>query len=83
MKINLSSSTPAEVETHCLVAVVLDHGEKQKPVPTLAISDAALRDAAQDVIASGEVTGKTFETALLHHPKNLKAKRILLIGGGK
>jgi leucyl aminopeptidase len=83
MRINLSSSTPAAIETDCLVAVVLDHGDKQKPVPTLATSDTALRDAAQDVIASGEVAGKNFETALLHHPKNLKAKRLLLIGGGK
>src|ERR1035438_2083682 len=88
MNTNLSSSAPAELETDCLVAVVLDHGEKDhgekdKPAPEVASSDAALRQAAQEVIASGEVTGKAFETTLVHHPANLKAKRLLLLGGGK
>ncbi len=31
----------------------------------------------------GEVTGKLFETVLLHRPQGLKARRLLLIGGGK
>ena len=42
-----------------------------------------MREAAKDVISSGEVTGKSFETTLLHRPTGLKAKRLLLIGGGK
>ena len=42
-----------------------------------------MREAAKDVIASGEVTAKTFETTLLHRPAGLKAKRLLLVGGGK
>jgi leucyl aminopeptidase len=60
-----------------------DKSEKDKPAPALECDDAAVREAAKDVIASGEVTGKTFETTLLHHPAGLKAKRLLLIGGGK
>src|SRR6202142_1560309 len=88
MKTNLSFSTPAEVETECLVAVVLDkaeknRGEKDKPQVSIETSDAAVKDAAADVIAGGEVTGKAFETTLLHHPAKLKAKRLLLLGGGK
>ena len=91
MNTTLSSATPAELETDCLVVVVLDHSEKNasdkssgdKSKPAVATSDAALRDAAADVIASGELTAKAFETTLLHYPKNLKAKRLLLIGGGK
>ncbi len=58
MNTNLSSSTPTELETDCLVAVVLDRGEKDKPAPEVAISDATVRDAAKELIASGEVTGK-------------------------
>jgi leucyl aminopeptidase len=46
-------------------------------------SDAAVRDAAADVIAAGDVTGKIFEATLVHRPAKLKAKRLLLIGGGK
>jgi leucyl aminopeptidase len=82
MKINLSSSVPSQLETECLVAVVLDAGEKEKSA-TVESSDEAIREAAREVIASGEVTGKPFETTLLHRPSGLKAKRLLLLGGGK
>src|SRR5450755_1865340 len=88
MKTILSLANPAEVETDCLVAIVLDKAEKNRPEkdkPQLSIetSDAAIKDAAADVIAGGEVTGKPFETTLLHRPAKLKAKRLLLLGGGK
>jgi len=90
MKTNLSLSNPAEVETECLVAIVLDKTEKnsgdKKAQPALQISietsDTAVKSAAADVIAGGEVTGKTFEMTLVHNPTKLKAKRLLLLGGG-
>ncbi len=82
MKINLSSSAPSELETECLVAVVLDSGEKDKPA-IIESTDSGVSIAAKELIASGEVTGKAFEIALLHHPAGLKAKRLLLLGGGK
>jgi leucyl aminopeptidase len=71
------------VETDCLVAVVLDQGEKDKPAAAVVCGDASVREAAKDVIASGEVTGKIFEATVLHRPAGLKAKRLLLLGGGK
>src|SRR5208282_6789102 len=83
MNTNLSSSAPSQLETECLVVVTLDQGEKDKPVPSIECTDAAVREAAKDVIASGEVTAKSFETTLLHRPAGLKAKRLLLVGGGK
>jgi leucyl aminopeptidase len=83
MNTNLSSSQPSQQETDCLVAVVLDRGEKDKPSATVESSDAAVRKSAQELISSGEVTGKTFESTLLHRPSGLKAKRLLLLGGGK
>jgi len=73
----------AEAETECLVAVVLDHGEKQKNEPKLATKDAGLEKAVAELAASGEVTGKLFETVMLHHPQGFKAKRLLVVGGGK
>ena len=82
MKTKLSQSTPAEVETECLVAIVLDRGEKDKTEVYCATADNSVQQAAADVIASGEISGKSLETTLLHQPK-LKAKRLLLIGGGK
>jgi len=83
MKTTLSLSAPAEVETECLAVVVLDHGGKDKPDAGVAISDHAVIEAAAEVIASGEVSGKMFETGLLHRPARLRAKRLLLLGGGK
>ena len=76
------------METECLVAIVLDKTEKKPRRKRQAASlhrtsDAAVKDAAADVIAGGEVTGKPFETTLLHRPAKLKAKRLLLLGGGK
>src|SRR5271170_3313262 len=82
MNTNLSPSTPSQVETDCLVIVTLDRGSKEKSSPTVETTDAAVRDAAKDVIASGEVTGKALEITLLHNLTGLKAKRLLLIGGG-
>ena len=93
MKTILSLSHPAEVETECLVAIVLDRAEKgrgdndrpekDKPQISIETADAVVKDAAADVIVGGEVTGKPFETTLLHRPAKLKAKRLLLLGGGK
>src|SRR5271167_3900219 len=82
MNTNLSSSAPSQLETDCLVVVVLDRGDKDKPAPSVESADAAVREAAKDVLTSGEVTGKAFETTLLHRPAGLKAKRLLLLGGG-
>jgi len=83
MKTTLSSSSPAQLETECLAVVVLDRGSKDKPEPTIETNDAAVKQAAAQVIASGEMTGKNFESTLIHNPTGLKAKRLLLLGGGK
>jgi len=86
MKTTISLSTPAAVETECLVAVVLDHSpgtdKNKKPELKVASTDTAVSSAAGDLLASGEVSGKSFETNLLHKPGSLKAKRLLLISGG-
>jgi leucyl aminopeptidase len=95
MKTTLSFATPVELETESLVAVVLDHAEKdastknqsasdkkEKTQLKLATGDGAVQSAAADLLASGELTGKPFESNLLHKPTGLKAKRLLLISGG-
>jgi leucyl aminopeptidase len=88
MKTTISLSTPADVETESLVAVVLDQATPapgdttKKPELKIAASDPALQSAASDLLASGEVAGKPFETNLLHKPAGLKSKRLLLISGG-
>jgi hypothetical protein len=78
MKTTLSFSTPAELETESLVAITLDHAEKdhnadstktdsakkEKPQLKLATGDAAVQSVAADLLASGELTGKPFEINL-------------------
>src|SRR5579859_922030 len=82
MNVLLNTNPANAIDTECLAVVVLDHGTKDKPDARVA-GDKALQAAAADLIASGEVTGKIFETVMLHHPQGLKAKRLLLVGGGK
>jgi leucyl aminopeptidase len=88
MKTTIHTGPASQLEIECLVVAVLDTAENkddksEKPVPKLQTGDKALLTAAADLVASGEVTGKMLETTLLHKPDGLKAKRLLLIGGGK
>jgi leucyl aminopeptidase len=90
MNTTLTTAPPSQIETECLVVAVLDvaeatnNGDKSdKHDPKLQTEDKAVLAAAADLVASGEVTGKAMETTLLHKPEGLKAKRLLLIGGGK
>jgi leucyl aminopeptidase len=83
MKTVLSTQSPSQLETECLIVGVLDHGDKTNPQPELQTSDSAIRQVAQDWIASKEITGKAGDTLLLHRPPGLKAKRVLFVGGGK
>ena len=89
MKITFSTALPSQTETECLVVPVLDaaagsdNGDKAKHTPQVQSDDKAVLDAAADLIATEELTGKLLETALLYKPQGLKAKRLLFIGGGK
>ncbi|MGC2112743.1 MAG: leucyl aminopeptidase, partial [Candidatus Korobacteraceae bacterium] len=89
MKTTLLIALPSQIETECLVIPVLDAAENnsgdkpEKHDPQIKTDDKAVLAAAADLIASGEVTGKMLETTLLHKPQGLKAKRLLLLGGGK
>ncbi|MBV9608228.1 MAG: leucyl aminopeptidase [Acidobacteria bacterium] len=83
MKITLSYSNPAEISAECLCVVVVDRGENEKPQPSLLANDAGLQQAASELLSSGEVSGKIFETVMIHRPNGVKARRLLLIGGGK
>jgi leucyl aminopeptidase len=83
MKTTLSYTNPAELETECLAVVVVDQGEKDKPAPALLGGNQSVQSAASDLLASREVSGKMFETVVVHRPQGLKARRLLLVGGGK
>jgi leucyl aminopeptidase len=95
MKTTISHSAPAQVETEALVAIVLNEADpaqteknqpgtnkEAKPKFSIATADSGVQTAAADLLASEELTGKPYETNLLHKPAGLKAKRLLLISGG-
>lgn len=88
MKTTISSSAPSVLETEAVVVLVLDHGntaandKDKKSELKVAASDAAIQAAVTDLLSSGEISGKSYETNLLHKPASLKAKRLLLISGG-
>src|ERR1700739_1397878 len=87
MKTIISSFSPSELQTEALAARVLDESDAssskdRKQKLKVAASDPAVQAVAADLLASGELTGKPFETNLLHKPANLKAKRLILLSGG-
>jgi leucyl aminopeptidase len=83
MEIKLAFQAPAEIETECLAVTVVDEGDASTSKPRVLSNDATVRNAAHELISSGEVTGKALETNLIHKPHGLRAKRLLLIGAGK
>jgi leucyl aminopeptidase len=88
MKSTISLSSPSDLQTEALVAVVLDHSDAgsrnngPKPQLKLATADSAVQSAAADLLSSGELSGKLLETNLLHKPSGLKGNRLLLVSGG-
>jgi leucyl aminopeptidase len=89
MKTTISLSPPADLETESLVAIALNHADPaqsekdSKPQIKLAAGDSALQAVTAELFSSGEVTGLPFETNLLHKPSGLRAKRLLIISGGR
>jgi leucyl aminopeptidase len=85
MELKFLVTSPSQMETECLAVAVLDGSaaKDKDPRPMLQTDDAAVRQAAAEILASGEVTGRLFETVMLHRPPGLKARRLLLVGGGK
>jgi leucyl aminopeptidase len=72
VEIKLDLRTPSELENEAVVAVVFE-GEK----------DERFQEPLADLFESGEISGKSLETTLVHRLPGWKARRLELIGGGK
>jgi leucyl aminopeptidase len=73
------------IECDALVVVAFD---KDSPGGGLAFETTRAANALaggwiDQLFQTGEFSGKIFETALLHRPQGLAAKRLLVIGAGK
>ena len=77
-------TTPAERLQVDALAVIACTKEPEGGLPDALLErlDDATRGLLRDLYASGEFTGKSMETVLLHRPAGPQAARLLLIGGG-
>ena len=63
--------------------VPLDHLEADALIVPVFEGKKEERFGAGDLFDAGEVSGKSLELTLLHHPPGVAAKRVLLVGAGK
>jgi leucyl aminopeptidase len=73
MNIQLETRPLSGAETDAIVVVALESDPPAEPCG----------DQIKELYDSGEFTGKALEVAVLHRPAGLKAKRLVLVGGGK
>ncbi|MDW8131810.1 MAG: leucyl aminopeptidase [Bryobacterales bacterium] len=85
MQIALNSMPLEHIETEALavIAYQADDPEQGLARPTTRRLDEATGGWLTDLYRSGELTGKANETLVLHRPPNLRAKRLVIVGGGK
>ena len=80
MKYTLSSASPANINTDCLIVTVLDRSTLTGSGKQL---DAACNKALSKILRSGDLGEAPASTLLLHGLKGIKARRVLLVNGGK
>ncbi len=85
MEFLISSDDIITLETECLVVAVGDQSDANKGNlgQAAAAVDAASGGQLTALVDSGDLTGKTAKTLLLHRVPGIRAKRLLLIGCGK
>ena len=81
MQITLDTRPFAALETQALVTYVFE--ETNLIEGRVAEIDRLAGGILGRLAKSGELTGKSLETTLLHAPGGLKAARLLLVGAGK
>ena len=77
MEIKIETSAVARLSVDALAVICFEAVDN--PPEILAAQDGWL----QEIITSGEFTGKLYETAILHRPQGIAAKRLVAVGGGK
>ena len=86
MQLQIETGPPEKLAVDALAAICFempeadaDQGKSRAVDPAIAQQEGWLADLR----ASGEFTGKLYETAILHRPAGIAAKRLVAIGGGK
>jgi len=80
MQLLIQTSPAAQSAADALATLAFEtESEHPQADSMLAVQDGWLAELR----ASGEFTGKLYETAVLHRPAGLEAKRLVVIGAGK
>ena len=79
MKYSVSSVSPANLATDCLIVPIWNKTVTGGPAKNL---DSDSNKAISKILNNGDLSGTPGETLLIHGLEGIKAKRILLIGCG-
>ncbi|MBU1426712.1 MAG: leucyl aminopeptidase [Gammaproteobacteria bacterium] len=80
MEFSIKQGSPEKLKSGCVVVGVFDGGKLSKAAQVL---DKAAKHALSDLIARGDMKGKSASTLLLHKLAGVAAERVLLVGLGK
>jgi leucyl aminopeptidase len=76
MQVQLRQALAEQLDVEVLIALAFEKQDAGHPL------NAVTQGWVSEVYGSGEFTGKPFETAVLHRPQGLKAKRLVIVGAG-
>jgi leucyl aminopeptidase len=80
VEFSIKQSSPEKQHSGCVVVGVYEDG---KLSPEAQALDKAAAHQLGDLVARGDLDGKTGSTLLLHHANGSAAERVLLVGLGK
>ncbi|HEU0189640.1 MAG TPA: leucyl aminopeptidase [Gallionella sp.] len=80
MEFSIKQSSPEKQRSNCIVVGVYEGG---KLSPAAQVLDKAAKHAISELVARGDMSGKSATTLLLHKLPGIAAERVLLVGLGK
>jgi len=83
MELVFATTPLAQAESDALVVIAFAKDGGRLAYETAQAADAATGGWIGELYESGEFSGKPFETALLHRPAGIAARRLIAAGAGK
>ena len=80
MEFSIKQGSPEKLKSGCVVVGVFEGGKLSAAARAI---DQAAKHALSDLIARGDMSGKSASTLLLHKLPGVAAERVLLVGLGK
>jgi len=80
VEFSIKQGNPEKLKSACVVVGVHEGGKLSKAAQAL---DKACKHTLSDLIAQGDMSGKSASTLLLHKLPGIDAERVLLVGLGK